>query len=92
MKNPYTVIISLLRTEKGTGILPLNKYLFKVARDANKFEVKKAVEEIYKVKVEGVNTLVIKGKKRRLRYKEGKTSDWKKAIVTLKEGEKIDIT
>ncbi len=91
MKNPYSVVVSILRTEKGTNILPLNKYVFCVAKDANKIEVKKAVEELYKVKVNTVNTLIVRGKKKRVRFVEGKTSDWKKAIVTLKKGEKIEI-
>ena len=91
MKNPYSVVVSILRTEKGTNILPLTKYVFCVAKDANKIEVKKAVEELYKVKVNTVNTLIVRGKKKRVRFVEGKTSDWKKAIVTLKKGEKIDI-
>ncbi|MGB2705883.1 MAG: 50S ribosomal protein L23 [Candidatus Omnitrophota bacterium] len=92
MKSPYSVIISPIRTEKGTRLLPLNKYLFWVDRVANKAEIKNAVKEIYKVKVEKVNTITARGKKRRVRYVEGKTPDWKKAIVTLKQGEKIDIT
>lgn len=91
MKNSYSVILSLFRTEKGTNILPLNKYLFKVARKANKIQIKKAVEDIYNVKVADVNSISMRGKKRRLRYKEGKTSDWKKAVVTLKEGQTIDL-
>lgn len=92
MRNSYEIVESLLRTEKGVNMQPLNKYLFKVAKDANKIEIKKAVEEIYKVKVKDVNTFIVSGKKRRIRFKEGKTPDWKKALVTLKEGEKIDIT
>lgn len=92
MKDSYSVIKSPLRTEKGTYLLPLNKYLFWVDKKANKTEIKKAVEEIYKVKVEKVNTATVRGKKRRVRFVEGKTADWKKAIATLKEGEKIDIT
>lgn len=91
MKNPYSVVVSMLRTEKGTNILPLNKYIFCVAKDANKIEIKKAVEELYKVKVNTVNTITARGKKKRVRFIEGKTPDWKKAIVTLKKGEKIDI-
>ena len=92
MKSPYSVIISPLRTEKGTNLLLFNKYLFCAAKSANKIEIKNAVEEIYKVKVERVNTQTVKGKKKRVRLVEGKTSDWKKAIVTLKAGEKIDVT
>ncbi|MBL7156890.1 MAG: 50S ribosomal protein L23 [Candidatus Omnitrophica bacterium] len=91
MKDAHSVIISPVRTEKGTNLLPLNKYLFWVDKKANKIEIKNAVQEIYKVKVEKVNTTAVKGKKKRVRYVEGKTSDWKKAIVTLKQGEKIEI-
>ena len=92
MKNARTVILSPLRTEKGTGMLPFNKYVFWVDKKANKIEIKHAIEEIYKVEVDKVNTTTVKGKKKRVRYIEGKTSDWKKAIVTLSEGHKIDVT
>ncbi len=93
MKSPYEIVKSLLRTEKGGAILlPLNKYAFLVSMKANKIEIKKAVEDIYKVKVDTVRTLIMNGKKKRVRYKEGQTPDRKKAIVTLKEGHKIDIT
>lgn len=92
MKNPHDVVKGLIRTEKGSVLLPLNKYLFWVERDSNKIEIKKAVEDIYKVKVDAVNTVMMRGKLKRVRYAIGKTSDWKKAIVTLKEGSKIDIT
>ena len=93
MKSSYEIVKSLLRTEKETELLlPLNKYVFWVDMNANKIEIKKAVEDIYKVKVDNVNTLMKRGKKRRLRYQEGKTPDRKKAIVTLKEGQKIDVT
>jgi large subunit ribosomal protein L23 len=84
--------MSLLRTEKGTNLLPFNKYLFWVDRGANKIDIKSAVEEVYKVKVEKVNTMTVKGKKKRVRFAEGKTPDWKKAVVTLKAGDKIDVT
>ena len=92
MKNPYDVVKGMMRTEKGANLLPLNKYLFWVDKRANKVEIKNAVEDIYKVKVNSVNTLTAIGKFRRVRYAVGKTADWKKAIVTLKEGNKIDIT
>jgi large subunit ribosomal protein L23 len=91
VKNAHDVVKGMLRTEKGSILTPFNKYLFWVDRNANKIEIKKAVEDIYKVKVEGVNTLTVRGKLRRVRYQAGKTSDWKKAVVTLKEGSKIDI-
>jgi len=92
MKNPYDVVRGMLRTEKGASLMPLNKYLFWVSPKANKIEIKNAIEDIYKVKVSGVNTMIMRGKMKRVRYKAGKTSDWKKAIVTLKEGSKIDVT
>jgi len=92
MKNAYSIITSPVRTEKGSGMLPLNKYLFWVARGANKIEIKNAVEEIYKVHVRKVNTLTMRGKKKRVRFIEGKTPDWKKAIVTLQKGDTIDMT
>jgi large subunit ribosomal protein L23 len=67
-----------------------NKVIFKVSRNANKIEIKKAVEEIFKVSVDSVTTINCKGKKKRMGRYEGKRSDWKKAMVTLKEGEKLD--
>lgn len=92
MKTPYDTVISLLRTEKGTDLLPFNKYLFWVDTRANKLQVKHAVEQIYKVKVVKVNSAVVPGKIKRVRFKTGKTSDWKKAIVTLKKGHQIEVT
>ena len=92
MKESYDVIKAIIRTEKGSTMLPFNKYLFFVARDSNKIEIKKAVSEIYKVTPTKVNIINVRGKWKRLRYQEGKTSDWKKAVVTLKSGDKIDIT
>jgi len=92
MAQSYSVLKGLIRTEKGATLLPLNKYLFWVDKFANKIEIRKAVEDIYKVKVAGVNTVMMRGKAKRVRYAVGKTPDWKKAIVTLKEGSKIDVT
>ncbi len=92
MANSYDVIKALIRTEKSTNLLPLNKYLFWVAKNANKIEIKKAVNDIYKVSATKVNVLSVKGKKKRLRYHEGMTSDWKKALVTLKSGDTIEVT
>ena len=91
MKTSYDILKNILRTEKGTQMLVENKYLFRVAPDANKIQIKQAVEGVYNVKVVSVNTLKVHGKWKRLRYKSGMTSDWKKAIVTLKEGDKIEI-
>ena len=92
MKNAHDVVKGMIRTEKGSTMLPLNKYLFWVDKSSNKIEIKKAIEDIYKVKADSVNTVMMRGKLKRVRYAIGKTSDWKKAIVTLKVGEKIDVT
>jgi len=92
MSSPYDIVKSLLRTEKATLMLPDNKYLFWVDKQSNKIQIKQAVEEIYKVKVASVNTLTQRGKLRRVRYVQGKSPDWKKALVTLKEGSKIEVT
>lgn len=92
MNSSYDIIKSMLRTEKATSALPENKYLFWVDKKANKVQVRKAVEEIYKVKVDSVNTSIQHGKLRRMRYVQGISADWKKAVVTLKEGSKIEVT
>jgi len=92
MRDPYEIIERPLVTEKSIVGAERGKYTFRVSRDANKIEIAKAVEQIFKVKVDAVNTITVKGKKKRLgRYPEGKTPDWKKAIVTLKPGDKIEI-
>lgn len=91
MKHTYDVLHGPLLTEKGTLLKETeNKVLFKVSKEANKIEIKKAVEEIFKVKVDRVATMNVKGKTKRMGRFEGKRADWKKAIVTLKEGEKLD--
>ena len=92
MKSHYDIIKALIRTEKSTVVEPLGKYLFLVDKTSNKIEIKKAVEFIYKVKVNSVNTLISRGKMRRVRYQIGKSPDSKKAIVTLKEGQKIEVS
>ena len=91
MKHAQDIVKGMIRTEKGSVMMGDNKYLFWVDKSSNKIEIRKAVEDIYKVKVLGVNTLMMRGKSKRVRYAVGKTPDWKKAIVTLKEGQKIDI-
>lgn len=78
-------------TEKASDLSNLGKYVFIVDRKANKSEVKKAIESIYGVKVKNVNMINIKGKARRLGRTLGRTSSYKKAIVTLKEGQKIEV-
>ncbi len=91
MKQAYKIIKSLLQTEKSTVMLSENKYLFWVDGRANKFDIRKAIEIIYNVTVTKVNTHVARGKIKRVRYKEGMTPDRKKAIVQLKQGDKIEI-
>lgn len=92
MKSPYEVIERPLVTEKSMAGAALGKYSFRVRKSANKIEIAQAVEKVFNVEVEGVNTMMVKGKKRRQgRHPEGKTADWKKAIVSLKPGQKIEI-
>ncbi|MDD5594638.1 MAG: 50S ribosomal protein L23 [Candidatus Omnitrophica bacterium] len=88
--NSYDIIKSILRTEKSTLEEPKGKYLFLVDKDANKLQIKRAVEETYKVKVKDVNTVIIPGKLKRVRHQLGKTPDLKRAYVTLVEGQKIE--
>ncbi len=92
MISSYDIIKAILRTEKSTLYEPQAKYLFLVNRVANKIQIKRAVEEIYKVKVKAVNTFISVGKLKKVRYQLGRTPDFKKAIVTLKEGQKISET
>ena len=90
MRDPFTIIERPLLTEKSMDLSHSGKYTFRVAKDANKIEIRDAVHRIFKVDVVKVNTLNVRGKKRRMgRFKEGKTTDWKKAIVTLKTGQSI---
>jgi large subunit ribosomal protein L23 len=90
MMSPSDIIKALIRTEKTTLYEPKGKYLFLVNNTANKIQIKRAVEEIYKVKVRDVNTFVSLGKLKRVRHQLGRAPDFKKAIVTLKEGQKIE--
>ncbi len=91
MKDPHDILKKPLITEKSTALIQDNKYTFRVDPRSNKTEIKKAVESIFKVKVEKVNTMHVKGKKKRVRNIPGYTADTKKAIVTLKKGDKIEI-
>ena len=91
MKGPRDVIQSPLISEKGSLLTEANnQVLFKVRPDANKIEVKRAVERLFKVKVENVRVARYLGKVRRVGRSMGRRSDWKKAYVTLREGDKID--
>ena len=88
----YDVIRSPVITERSTALSEHNKVVFKVAPNAKKADIKAAIEALFKVKVKSVNTLVRKGKDRRFRGIMGRTSDSKRAIVTLEEGFSIDVT
>jgi large subunit ribosomal protein L23 len=90
MKDPCAIIQTILITEKSVELADAeNKYTFKVHPDANKIEIAKAIESIYGVKVASVNTMNRKGKSKRVgrSLKKGRKADWKKAVVTLAEGE-----
>ncbi|MGN0588533.1 MAG: 50S ribosomal protein L23 [Ruminiclostridium sp.] len=87
-KTAQDIIVRPIITEKSMEGLAERKYTFEVAKNANKIEVKKAVEALFGVKVAKVNTISVKGKKKRMGRSEGYTSDWKKAVVTLTEDSK----
>ena len=87
----YDVIVSPVITEKSTLVSDNNQVVFNVARDASKPEIKAAIEALFEVKVKAVNTLVRKGKVKRFRGIKGRQSDKKMAIVTLAEGQSIDV-
>lgn len=88
----YDVVLAPHITEKSTLVSEHNAVVFKVAGDATKPEIKAAVEALFDVKVTGVNTIVTKGKTKRWKGAPYKRSDFKKAIVTLAEGQSIDVT
>ncbi len=88
----YDTIVAPLITEKATLLSEQNKVVFQVAMDSTKEEIASAVEQLFKVRVIKVNTLIQKGKTKRFRGRPGRRSDLKKAIVTLQEGQSIDIT
>ena len=88
----YDTIVSPVITEKATMLSEQNKVVFRVAKDATKPQIVEAIENLFKVSVVKVNTLNVKGKTKRFRGREGRRSDVKKAIVTLAEGQSIDIT
>ncbi len=89
--NHYQIIIRPLVTEKNTNLMSLNKYSFEVDRKANKLQIKQAIETIFNVGVTKVHTMNVRGKLRRRGREFGYTRDWKKAIVTLAEGDRIEI-
>ena len=88
MKAPQDIIIAPVITEKSMSGIADKKYTFKVAKDASKYEIADAVEELFKVDVAKVNTINVRGKARRMGRYEGYTASWKKAVVTLKADSK----
>ena len=91
MKLAREIIIKPVVTEKSVDLMQENKYSFKVAKDANKIEIKNAIEEIFKVTVVNVNTVNVHGKMKRMGRTQGMTASWKKAVVTLREGDSIEV-
>ena len=89
--NAHQIILRPLITEKNTNLMQLNKYSFQVDRSASKPQIKAAIEEIFGVTVMRVHTMNLRGKKRRRGTRFGYTADWKKAIVTLSEGDRIEL-
>lgn len=90
MKDMYHIVRRALLTEKSTALQASNKYVFEVDRRAAKPEIKRAIEEIFKVTVTDVRTMNMRGKLKRLGRYEGMRPSWKKAVVTLAEGDTID--
>ena len=92
MDNARDIIISPLISEKTMKLMEENNaYTFKVAKKANKIQIRQAIEKIFNVKVVKVNTMNMKGKRKRLGFTEGKRPDWKKAIIRLDDGDSIEI-
>lgn len=91
MKDPREVIIRPIVTEHSYDQMENNVYTFEVTKDSNKVEIRQAIEAIFNVSVVKVNTLNVKPKPKRVRYQVGQTRTWKKAMVTLKEGDTIEL-
>jgi large subunit ribosomal protein L23 len=92
MRGPHQVVLRPLLTEKGTRLKEEgNQYIFRVARTANKVEIRQAIEQLFKVTVLEVHTARVRGKVKRLGRFQGRRPDWKKAIATLKEGDSIEL-
>jgi large subunit ribosomal protein L23 len=89
--DPRDILLAPVVSEKSYGLLDENKYTFLVALDANKTQIKQAVESVFGVKVTSVNTINRQGKRKRTKYGFGKRQDTRRAIVSLAEGERIDI-
>ena len=91
MYDARSIIIRPVVSEKSYALMELNRYTFEVDKRATKPHIADAIEEIFGVTVTSVNTMNVSGKPRRLRYNKGITRTWKKAVVTLKDGDKIDL-
>ena len=91
MRTSHEILVRPIITEKNTMLNDKGKYTFEVLQDANKIEIKRAVEEVFNVKVTTVNTIKVPGKLRRFGQKSGMTRVWKKAVVTLAPGERIEL-
>lgn len=89
--NANDIIIRPVISEKSTELMESRKYVFQVSRDANKLMIARAMKELFNVTPEKVNVINMRGKNRRLRFKMGKRAAWKKAVVTLSVGDKIEI-
>ena len=87
----HEIIVRPIVSERSYAQMEENRYTFEVAKDANKYQIKDAVEELFDVKVVRVNTLNVKPKTKRVRYVAGKTRSWKKAVVTVAEGQTIEV-
>jgi len=90
MREPHQIVRRPVVTEKGTALKEQNKYLFEVDRRATKVQIRQAVESLFHVKVAAIHTVAMRGREKRLGRFVGRTSDWKKAIVTLREGHSIE--
>jgi large subunit ribosomal protein L23 len=91
MPDPRDIIIRPIVTEKSTAMVGDRQYTFEVDKRATKCMIKDAIEEIFDVKVKSVNTMRYTGKRRRMGVHEGKRKDWKKAVITLEEGQQIEL-
>ena len=92
MRTPYEIVKKPLVSEKSQHLKKTsNRVTFEVAMDANKIEIRRAVEKIFKVRVAAVRTIITRGKNRRVGRRSGRQPNWKKAIVTLKPGENIEL-
>ncbi len=91
MYDPRNIIIRPIVSEKTYAMIEENRYTFEVAKTASKPQIAQAITEIFGVTVTNVNTMNVTGKPRRVRFAKGKTRDWKKAVVSLKQGDSIDL-